>query len=228
MQDFLVDDRNIVNSMKASLSAPRFVRYLDATGFDDRQALALYQWNALLSQSLYIYIQCWEICLRNKLDSFLRWKYTEKWPYDTTRFVRNLAGNDKKRLAETISRQKSQRQYSPVSTDSIVADLSAGFWVSQLSKAYEVPYTWQYNLAKVFPNDRRMKARGAWEICDRTLNLRNRIAHHEPIYQLDLEQYHRELQHIVSAMCKGTFAFANANCTFKHVFGSRPNLSKLD
>ena len=228
MQDFLVDDPDIVNSMKASLSAPRFARYLDAAGSDDRQALALYQWNAQLSQSLYIYIQCWEICLRNKLDSFLRWKYSDKWPYDKTRAVRNLAGNDKNRLAETIFRQESQRQYSPVSTDSIVADLSAGFWVSQLSKAYEVPYTWQYNLAKVFPNNTRMKARDAWEICDRTLNLRNRIAHHEPIYQLDLEQYHQELQQVVSAMCQGTFAFANANCTFKHVFALRPTLLKAE
>ena len=223
MQDFLVNDPKIVNSMKASLSAPRFARYLDATGSDDRKALALYQWNALVSQSLYIYIQCWEICLRNKLDSFLRWKYAANWPYDTTRALRNLAGNDKKRLTETIFRQESQRQYNPVSTDSIVADLSAGFWVSQLSKAYEVPYTWRYNLAKVFPNDSGLTARQAWEICDRTLNLRNRIAHHEPIFQLDLVHYHKDLQHIVSAMCSGTFAFANANCTFQHVFKSRPH-----
>ena len=228
MQDFLVDDPNIVNSMKASLSATRFARYLDATGSDNRQALALYQWNILVSQSLYVYIQCWEICLRNKIDNFLRWKYSEKWPYDTARAIRNLTGNDQKRLVETISRQERQRKHSPVSTDSIVADLSAGFWVSQLSRAYETPYTWRYNLIKVFPNDGPLDTRKAWKMCDQTLSLRNRIAHHEPIYQLDLERHYDDLQRLVLAMCSGTSAFANANCSFKHIFASRPNLSKLD
>jgi len=227
MQDFLVDDPNIVNSKKASLSAPRFARYLDVAASDDRQALALYQWNALLSQSLYVYIQCWEICLKNKIDNFLRWKYTEKWPYDATRAVRNWAGIDKKRLNEVILRQERQRQHSPVSTDSIVADLSAGFWVSQLSTAYDVPYVWKHNLIRVFPHEKQLDARLAWAICDRTLTLRNRIAHHEPIYQLDLEKYHDDLRRIVSAMCIATFAFANANCTFKHVFESKPNIKKL-
>ncbi len=222
MQDFLVQDPAIVNSMKASLSGPRFARYLSVTGGDDRKALALYQWNALISQSLYVYIQCWEICLRNKVDGFLRWKYSEKWPYDQNRAVRNLQGNDRKRLLETISRQHSQRGFSLVSTDSIVADLSAGFWVSQLSKSYAVPYVWNYNLVKIFPNDTALNTRAAWEICDRTLNLRNRIAHHEPIYHLDLQQHYGDLQRIVAAMCKGTSAFANANSSFRHVFESKP------
>ncbi len=222
MQDFLVQDPAIVNSMKASLSGPRFARYLSAVGGDDRNALALYQWNALISQSLYVYIQCWEICLRNKVDGFLRWKYSDKWPYDQGRAVRNLQANDRKRLQETVSRQGSQRGYTPVSTDAIVADLSAGFWVSQLSSSYAVPYAWNYNIVRIFPNDKALDMRLAWQICDRTLNLRNRIAHHEPIYHLDLQRNYDDLQRIVAAMCMGISAFANANSSFQHVFDSKP------
>lgn len=222
MQDFLVEDPSIVKSMKDSLSSPRFNTYLSLADNDEEYALALYQWNSLLSQSLYVYIQSWEICLRNKVDAFLRWKYNGGWPYDTQRAVRNLNGSDRKRLRETIERQESQRGHSPISSDAIVADLSAGFWVSQLSNSYNVPYTWQHNLKRIFPHDSALDRRGAWEICDAVLTLRNRIAHHEPILKLPLEDQYRDLQRIVSAMCPGTFAFANANCTFRHVFNNRP------
>lgn len=222
MQDFLVQDPAIVKSMKDSLSEPRFNTYLTLAENDERYALALYQWNALLSQSLYIYIQSWEICLRNQVDGFLRWKYNSGWPYDEKRAVRNLNGNDKNRLRETIGRQEKLRGYKPVSSDAIVADLSAGFWVSQLSASYDIPYKWRYTLGRIFPNDASLDRRAAWEICDAALMLRNRIAHHEPILKLPLETHYRDLQRIVAAMCPGTFAFADANCTFRRVFDNRP------
>ena len=224
MQDFPVVDPEIVNKVKATLSGPRFARYLDSTGGDQGAAMALYQWNTLVSQSLYVYLQCWEVALRNKLDSFLRWKYNDSWPYDSKRAVRNLARADKLRVIETIGRQERQRDHTPVSTDAIVADLSAGFWVSQLSSSYVVTYSWRYNFSRVFPNDASMKAELAWPICDRILTLRNRIAHHEPIYGMNLNQIHAEMRQIVNAMCEGTAAFADANCTFQKVNAASPVL----
>lgn len=221
MQDFSNQPSEILSSMKASLSEPRFSKYLNSCDGDESKALALYQWNALVSQSLYVYIQCWEICLRNKLNNFLRWKYNDSWPYDQ-RALRNLKRDDSRRLSETISRKKTTNSKGNVSTNVIVADLSAGFWVSQLSSAYDVPYSWRYNLARIFPNDRSIDQRAAWEICDNTLNLRNRIAHHEPIYALPLESNYRELQRVVAAMCAGTHAFADVNCTFRDIFSKRP------
>ena len=222
MQDFTVTDPAIVKSMKDSLSGPRFARYLDAARQNDADALALYQWNALLSQSLYIYIQCWEVCLRNKIDGFLRWKYSANWPYDQVKTLRGMTIGDRRRVDETRQRQEQLRASKRVSTDAIVADLSAGFWVSQLSGSYEIPYSWRYNLVRVFPCEPKLDAKTAWGLCERALSLRNRVAHHEPIFHLDLELAHEELRRLVEAMCPGTFAFADSNCSFKHVFANRP------
>ena len=222
MQEFSTASPDIVKNMKGSLSAPRFGRYKSSCNGDEAKALKLYQWNSLVSQSLYIYIQCWEVCLRNKLNEFLKWKYSASWPYEETRAVRNLKGDDKRRLRETKERQERDRGYAPVSTDVVVADLSAGFWVSLLSGKYDVPYSWRYNLRKIFPNDTALDRKAAWEICDNTLTLRNRVAHHEPIYDLPLESNYRELQRIVFAMCKGTHAFADATCSFRDTFVQRP------
>ena len=222
MQDFSKLSPDIVNSMKQSLSGPRFGRYKASCGGDEEAAIKLYQWNSLVSQSLYVYTQSWEICLRNKLNDFLCWKYSEAWPYDRLRAVRNLKSDNQRRLRETVTRQESSRGISPVPTSVIVADLSAGFWVSLLSSSYDVPYTWRYNLRRVFPHDTALDREAAWEICDNTLTLRNRIAHHEPIYDLPLESTYRELQRVVAAMCPGTHAFADASCTFRAIFARRP------
>jgi hypothetical protein len=104
----------------------------------------------------------------------------------------------------------------------IVADLSAGFWVSQLSGSYEVPYSWRYNLGRVFPHDKALEIKTAWTLCDGLLTLRNRVAHHEPIFHLPLDERHRDLQRMVAAMCRATYAFAEATCSFRAVWGARP------
>lgn len=208
--------------MKGSLSAARFNRYLISCAGDELQALRLYQWNSLISQSFYVYIQSWEICLRNKLNNFLTWKFGLSWPYDERRAVRNLKADDQRRIRDCRQRQEASRKLAPAPTNAIVADLSAGFWVSLLSSKYDVPYAWRHNLQRVFPNDPALDRVATWEICANALTLRNRIAHHEPIYDLPLQLRHGDLQRTVSAMCLGTHAFADANCSFQAVFSQRP------
>ncbi|MEX0328080.1 MAG: Abi family protein [Ruegeria sp.] len=223
MQDFSTTETALVNSMKSSLSAARFSKYLHLANGNETHALHLYQWNSLLSQAFYLNVQCWEVCLRNKLNAFLCWKYNKSWPYDEQRAVRQLKSGEKTRLFETRRRQEQERKQTKVPTDVIVADLSAGFWVSMLATSYEIPFGWRNNLKRVFPNDTALDRRAAWEICSEIRDLRNRIAHHEPIHQLPLETRYRDLQRIVAAMCPGTFAFMEANCRFREVFNRRPS-----
>lgn len=103
-----------------------------------------------------------------------------------------------------------------------MADLSAGFWVSQFSNSYAVPYAWRYNLKRIFPNDAALDLRAAWTICDEMLGLRNRVAHHEPILHLPLEQRHRDLQRIAAAMCSATHAYCEASCSFQEIWRRKP------
>jgi hypothetical protein len=209
-------------SMKDSLSQARFARYLASAGGNEASAMELYEWNTLMAQSLYVYLQCWEIAFRNKVDGFLRWKYGPGWPYDDRRAVRIFTRDEQRRLSEAKQRQSQQRKQAVVSTDAIVADLSAGFWVALLSSAYKVPYTWQYNLGRVFPNDRALTRETAHTLSVKILKLRNRIAHHEPIYELQLSSTYAELQRIVSAMCADSNQFARNNCTFPTIAQRRP------
>jgi hypothetical protein len=114
---------------------------------------------------------------------------------------------------EAIERNPTKR----LSPDAVVAELPAGFWVSQLSKRYEVPYGWQKNGQVVIPNLPLGTMRDMRDRCDRILFIRNRIAHHEPIFHLPLERYAIDLRNVLHAMCSTTAALANVAATLNAV-----------
>lgn len=219
MQDVFGNDSAALDQLARSISQPRLSKYLQAAGGHLGHALALYRWNALLAQSLYTYVQAWEVCLRNRLDQFFAWKYSVNWPYDQ-RFIRNVNGSDRRKILDAIQRQESGRGHSPVPTSAIVADLSAGFWVAQFS--YDIPYSWRHNIARIFPND-SMTSRAARAVATDILEIRNRIAHHEPIFNQPLRDRHAEMRRMVAGMCTPTFRYAESMCSFAQTMTKRPS-----
>lgn len=224
MQAIFLDNEEAIKAFRKTISEARFSRYLKMADGDAEHALELYHWNAKLSQSLYLPLQMWEISLRNKLNNFLIWKSNSKWPYDS-RVVRNLKSNEVRRLQATISREAQRRKVGIVPTDAIVADLSAGFWVALLTKGYDVPFAWRYNLARIFPNDPSPDRQAISSSCDQLLDLRNRIAHHEPILHLPLADLRSSAEGLISAMCSSALQYSNSACTFANVWAARPLLN---
>lgn len=221
MQAVFLDDDQKVKSFVATLSKARLAKYMKEAGGNTREALILYHWNSQLSQALYLPLQSWEIGLRNKMNTFLCWKYNAKWPYDN-RAIRAFAKPELEKLTKTIQRQTQDRKVQP-STDQIVADLSAGFWVSLLGNKYSIPFSWRYNLtAKIFTNDARIDQPDARDKCAKLLDLRNRVAHHEPIFHLDLEAIRTDLDTVLGGLCGATQAYMVSACSFASVWAARP------
>lgn len=208
-------DEILIKAFAATLSVARFSRYMGASKNKDELAIEIYSSNARLAQSLYIGIQIWEVALRNRLSDFLIWKYGKNWPFDEKRAVRSLIGNDKRRLKDAVGRQTHKRGKGKVTTNHIVADLSAGFWVSLLTSGYDVPFSWRYNLSKIFPYEDMDRAAAA-KMCEGILDLRNRIAHHEPVFHLPLEERRRELGHLIRGMCSAHHAYLESACSFQN------------
>jgi hypothetical protein len=223
MQAIFLKDEEAIKSFRFAVSEPRLGKYLAASNKDIRTAIDLYYWNAQLAQSLYITLQMWEIGLRNHLHAFLCWKYGNSWPFEP-KCIRRLKSNDQRRLKEAISRQRQLRGIQAVPTDSIVADLSAGFWVSLLTTSYDVPFSWRYNLVRIFPQDVALTREVASGRCDSLLDLRNRVAHHEPIFHLPLKERRDDLMYLLDAMTPAAYAYGNAACTFEAVWGARPTI----
>jgi hypothetical protein len=222
MQDLFADNEEAVKAFRAGISEARLSRYMHDSNGDVIGAINLYLWNTRLSQALYLPLQTWEVLFRNRLNDFLKWRYSPSWPYDT-RPQRELTRNEYSRLLETRQRQERLRNVAQVPTDAIVADLSGGFWVALLSKRYDIPFVWRTNVARIFPNQKRVERLKAHELSLEMLDLRNRVAHHEPIYHLALDRRRADLDWLLDAMCKTTNEFARRACTFEQVWNNPPS-----
>src|SRR4051812_31001463 len=117
MQAVFSQHEQRVKALRVALSEPRFSRYLKATNNLELNAVYLYDWNCRLAQALYFPLHMWEVALRNKLNTFLCWKYGPDWPYDRDRAVRNLTDTDQRRLAKTKDKEERERKTSRLSTD---------------------------------------------------------------------------------------------------------------
>lgn len=184
------------------ISVPRFSRYLQATSNDPSQALRLYQWNLEVSGELLKVLHLCEIGLRNGIVDAIVEVHGDQWPW-----VQGFR----------VSLQNSRRGYSPrrdlesvaarePTPGKIIAELKFAFWERMLNASHQ-NRLWDQHLNTSFPHvdlsEGSTKARE--EIRNKIFvvrDLRNRIAHHEPIfYRPSLESDFASIMYLIEARC---------------------------
>ena len=222
MQEIFSGKEALANSLASTISRPRLYRYMTETGGNKISALSLYHWNTELSKAMYLPVQIWEVALRNRLNTFLERRYGADWPYDTRVAVRQFTNMDAEKVEAAKQRQQRYRRLRQPPTGSIVADLSAGFWVSLLSDSYEIPFGWKTAIGRVFSYDAGLDRPTAHGLCIRMLDIRNRIAHHEPIYHLALTDYRADAERLIKGMCQGSHLYLAGKCELAAAVEARP------
>lgn len=215
----------LITALETSLSQDRLQSYLSAAGGDQTKALQLYIWNTQLSAALYQPLQGLEITLRNAFHRQLLLTYGNDW-YDQIPQILSDKSNDNitKAKNDITSRGKS------ATPSRIIAELSFGFWVSLLgygrkgNNNYEMKL-WRPALYKAFPNKpaKGFNRKLANKEFTRIKELRNRVAHHEPIIhnQDILSEYYRILE-ALSWLCKDTAIWIASNSNFQEIFSNKP------
>jgi hypothetical protein len=166
--------------------------WLAAADKDESRALKLYEWNAQLSAAFLRDLAHVEVGLRNAYDGALsaHWPGPVHWTKDgerlfaplyRTRSGRRVDVNVKNRKAM----QRAVREAGGASAPpgKVIAELNFGFWRYLSSAAHEkvlwVPYLHHGFRPRT---DRRDVDRPVGELHD----LRNRVAHHEPLLRTDI------------------------------------------
>jgi hypothetical protein len=186
--------QHVGTALERTISRERLAKYLTASEGDILGAIAIYQENTLLSEAFYTPLQCVEIALRNVLNEGMAARYGDDWlkngraPLDsdalTTIAKLRIGPND--------------------STGTIVAELSFGFWVSLLGPRYDATL-WRDALCKVVrPSKGSRRRKDIHARFNAIRRLRNRVAHHEPIFQKDLAACHAEIIEAISWLCAET------------------------
>ena len=180
------------NRLEAFISSPRFATYVTMAAGDRDKAVELYHWTGLVAGGLMTDFRVLEVLLRNRIDGELQSYADDRgaagpW-FDELSWIPEKGNWWTSAAIDSIERAKSDLRSELPSTASlsrgrIVAKLSFGFWVRPTHGRYEESF-WLPVLDDAFavpaPHaaDRR-------ELLFRHLtvlnNLRNRVAHHEPI-----------------------------------------------
>jgi len=179
-----------IQAARTSLSVARLGTYEAATGASgdsDPSALALYAWNAQVSAAFLAPLHICEVVIRNAAAEALESIYGPRWPWEQT-FVLSLPDNHgvryspRRDLTGVAARQPS--------TGKVIPELKFVFWQQLFTHRHDVRM-WDSHLLRVFPGHPHGSTtvhlrNRIFQDLDKLRNLRNRIAHHEPIFARNL------------------------------------------
>lgn len=169
------------------ISYDRMQRYCEACNYDTRKAMTLYRYNIKLSQELLAVVGCFEVALRNKVNKQFIVQYGENWLRDFI-FPQGVFNSDG-RVAKT--KRIIEKAYAGLirsntySHAKLLSEMEFGVWKYMFSNV-QYRLTGQ-TLLGIFVNKPKstpsMRYDNTYIFCelDYINNLRNRIAHHEPI-----------------------------------------------
>ncbi len=212
-----------LSALPAVLSPPRYATYARACQNNTLNALRLYHWNAQISASFLFPLHIFEICVRNGAANAIESYYNNRWPWAQ---AFELSLPDPVRPNFSPRRELGYARRNQVSAGKVIADLKFAFWVSMYTSRHE-GRLWTAHLNREFPNfpigtsvsAARKKIHDA---ADQIRELRNRIAHHEPIFGRDLVGDYNAIFEIVSYKCASTAAWMNRSQHVSNLLTLRP------
>jgi hypothetical protein len=203
--------------------------YLLVAQGDKGRALALYEWNIRASGALYEALALVEVVLRNTIhDQLTEWHLREgrasTWLDDVDRLLEQRARDDIAAARRRVERWRRvagapapTRRNPPAGA--VVAELGFGFWRFLLASRYEHSL-WLHALRNGFPG---VRDRRAIEAPVRRLHeVRNRIAHLEPVLKRDLARDEADVSKVLRAICPDTERWATSLSRIRSVGACRP------
>lgn len=196
--------------------------YAAAAGGDQAAGLRLYDWNTAVSSTLYASIGQFEVLLRNALDTQLV-KYHRRVLHGDGLWWKDPAVPLHASLASQVTeaRRRARRGGVPETHGKVVAELMFGFWRFILD-ARHAATLWAPALRHGFPHLRPKVRTEVYDRMERLNGLRNRVAHHEPVHHLPIEDRWRDLLTVAGWACPTTSAWIWSTSRLPAVLAARP------
>lgn len=186
-------------------------------------ALALYAWNAQLSAAFLAPLHICEVVLRNAIAAALEAVYGDRWPWSTVfeNSLPNTGGSHFNPRRELLRARQGQQ-----SSGKVIAELKMVFWQKMLTGRFD-ERLWNAHLKRVMPHaDRSLSVqqlRGQVHAdLERLRALRNRIAHHEPIFGRFLEEDFQKIERLIGLCSPDAAVWMVNNQQATLLFAQRP------
>ena len=215
-------------AVSTALSLPRMSTYVAVcAGAPDSgvAALELYAWNAAVSAAMLAPLHVCEVVMRNAVADVLEFVYTEQWPWSKA-FERSLPdpaqGYSPRRDLQAARR-------GATTAGAVIPELKFVFWQKMFTSRYDIRL-WDNHLLGVLPNlDGRRTVpalrESVYADLEQLRKLRNRIAHHEPIFSRDLTANLQKIVELVRFRCAITAQWMCDNQQADTVIAARPRLT---
>jgi hypothetical protein len=209
--------------IKNSLSPPRIGTYENATSAVPNLpgALALYSWNAQVSAALMTPLHICEVVVRNAVAEALESVYGSRWPWEPV-FEQSLpqGGGYNARRDLIATRTKEEK------TGKVIPELKFVFWQKMFTGRFD-GRLWNPHMRTVLPHlDPTMTVQQLRKLIHDELEqlrgLRNRIAHHEPIFKRNLAADFQKAHDLIAFRCPHTAAWMQANQQVTQFIGAKP------
>lgn len=160
------------------ISSARLSKYKSAMNKDLNKSLLLYQWNADVSGAFLPMLQVLEVTIRNAVSNAITQIYGVNWANNQTFQLSLPDKNDqRKQLKDKV------KKHSDI--NKIIADMNFIFWQKLFTRRF-TQNIWNKHLKTAFPNIGSTSVSTLYGELDQIRKLRNRVAHHEPIFNRNL------------------------------------------
>jgi hypothetical protein len=217
--------KETICAVRNSLSAARMTTYEAAagvTGDDDPAALELYAWNAQVSAALMAPLHICEVVVRNAVSDALEAVYGAAWPWSSN-FELSLPAPA---LGYSPRKDLQNARGHQTSAGKVVPELKFVFWQKMFTSRHDVR-VWNAHLMRVLPNLDPGKPvsqlrQGIYDSLEEIRRLRNRIAHHEPIFTRNLSGDLQRIFALIELRCKVTSTWMMNNQQASAIIARRP------
>lgn len=193
-----------IGSLRSALSAERLSAYALPEDTDEVDSVARYLWNLALCSALQPALHTLEITVRNHLftvskkivdETKLSFDRIPCWLDARPSLLTNREAETVEQAKETIARRSSR-----MTEGRLVSALGLGFWVSLCKRPYEQgraggPRLWPELAKRGFPHLPQAKRTRSqiFHALDPLRELRNRVSHHEAVWDRQLSRGHQEV-----------------------------------
>lgn len=213
----------MLNLLQKSFSKQRLSTYQRIAvekGLPEETAVELYKINILICEELYAFIDCVEVCLRNRIhNKMFNHTNCETW-YDHVDWL--------KLHKDSLNNAKKAKYPQEIpSPNDVIARLNFGFWCHVFDSAYEQSL-WIPALRFIFPNYVGAPSRKhISNIFGRLLKIRNRIAHFEPVIkdEAELLQSYNQFVEVMNWLDPEIYAWFETFNKFKPLYRKLKNNS---
>lgn len=207
--------------VKGTLSSPRLSTYeREASNLDG--ALELYLWNANVSGAFFPCLHICEVTIRNAVSEVLFKLHGNQWPWNNG-FINTLPnpkyGDNPRRNLQQASAKSSD-------VNKVIPELNFVFWQKMFTSRHD-DQLWLPHFRTTFPHADvsvaiKVLRSEIYNDLEKIRRLRNRIAHHEPIFSRKLDEDYKAIMKVIGYRCEDTAQWLSLNQNVVSLLDNKP------